>query len=285
MKLFRNNFFKIIIISIIIIIIVMMVGLVLYSLNKDLDLKEDNQGNVTEQYQNLDEPEDNQNNVTEQYKNLDEPEVNVDNGEDENTIEDSMKVIDGDIYSYGSKIGFIDEDNININLDKKVFTFSGDINKIYFWKPSEKIIVFSYDNLRISNGLYRANSGRGPIEIVYNCNGPLVDIENIKVEYCETNGMDYLTQYEFSDLSSSGFGTGGGTSWMWYKLYIKKINGVDFVLQGIIGDDRVDGPRFYTQEQKEKYDKLSSKNYLDDLLKEKKVNENIEKWDNFVNKL
>ncbi|MCK4795938.1 MAG: hypothetical protein KAT05_01080 [Spirochaetes bacterium] len=268
MKLFRNNFIKLIIISIIIIIIVIIISLAQYLSNKDLNLKEDNQSNITEQYQYLNESED-----------------NIDNREDENTIEDSIKVIDGDIYSYGNKIGFIEEDSININLDKKVFTFSGDINKIYFWEPNEKIIVFSYDNLGISSGLYRPNSGRSPIEIVYSCSGPLVDIENIRVEYCETNGVNYLTQYEFSDLSSSGFGTGGGTSWMWYKLYIKKINGVDFVLQGIIGDDWIDGPNFYTQKQNEKYNILSKKKYLDDLLRKKKVNENIENWDNFVDKL
>lgn len=208
------------------------------------------------------------------------------------------QIIENKIYSLGLERGFIKGDEIIIYLyegyldeDKKQqykksknLSFVGNINKIEF--PSILIPKnFYYNRLEITTEV------KGPYQIYkpvtkvnYQCDGPLIYYSNgepVNYQYCETNGKDFLTQYEFSAADGIGFATGGGHSDRWYKLYIKKVNEQNLFFIGELKGDFADTD--FSNYEKE-FNRLSTQEYLDEIIEDKENQEKIKQWDYFIEK-
>lgn len=140
---------------------------------------------------------------------------------------------------------------------------------------------------------WTSNSGSAleiPIEeITFSCDGPLAYEKGVEEQlpsfYCETNGEDFLEQYEFNSIPVQ-LGTGGGFAEYWKKIYIRKIDGENFVFMGALnGEGAHDRGKEYntiTPSGQEEYEKYANKAYLDQILADPENQERIASWDAFV---
>ena len=197
---------------------------------------------------------------------------------------------DNVIYYGDEARGFLADDKINIYLRDEILSFEGDVKKLSFGIVEGMDYNFYYDNLEISNTFRRPYAFPGEInmnKVSYKCDGPLLIGGKIPNYYCKTNNEDLLSQFEFSAANGNGFATGGGYSEFWYKLYIKKINGINYTFSSRLIGDTIDSDDKYSNVKKydEDYQRLSNKKYLDEILTDEENKKKIEEWDEFVEKI
>ncbi len=140
---------------------------------------------------------------------------------------------------------------------------------------------FDYNGLEISDKARCPYAICKPVnEVSYKCDGPLIYESNDDPApnyYCETNGRDNLTQYEFSPANGTGFATGGGYITGWYKLYIKKFGNKNIFFFGNLKGDTYDTD--IDSADSKKFKKLSQKAYLDEILRDEENKKRIAEWD------
>ena len=177
------------------------------------------------------------------------------------------------------------------------------------------IVGFAY------NGLDLSTTFDGPFgyeeikynKISYKCDGSLVKTINPKEDvpnyFCVSNGRDSLSQFEFSGAGGYVVFTGAEAGQNWYKLYLRKINGTNYIFAGDICDNDDNANRdedFYLNEtaynkmlNQEKisicaaiygggydgdkaYKKIANITYLNHLLKSDYAQNYIKTWDKMV---
>ena len=189
-------------------------------------------------------------------------------------------------------------------IQDKTFSFVGSLDKINpvdgaFYGARDLWAFYYGDDFEVTNQL------NGPYAVYTNdvkastmnfkCDGPSVnytngkdpfDLNRVEVPwfYCETNGEDWLTQYEFSGAEGLVIMTGGGYGERWYKLYLKKVKGENLIFIGTLSGDDIDTEDSYEggAEALKKMRAVSSKAYLDELLKKEDNIKKIAEWDAFV---
>lgn len=223
------------------------------------------------------------------------------NSEDNNGRKEMIKIsgnehvgyvyLKDNVIYHGDEIrGFLADDKINIYLGDEILTFEGDLKKLSFGIVEGMNWNFYYDTLEISNtfqGPYAIYEKTNMDKISYKCDGSLLVTskgEQFPNYYCETNSKDFLSQYEFSAANGNGFATGGGYSEFWYKLYIKKINGINYTFSSRLIGDTTDSDDKHSNIKKynEDYQRLSNKKYLDEILTDEENKKKIEEWDEFI---
>ena len=214
---------------------------------------------------------------------------------------DTISVKDNKIFYSGEERVFIENDILNIILDGKIISFPGDIEKIGF-VPINTFKQFYYGDKEHPNLLIFTGSVVGPYKtyeptekVNYECNGSLADNGNLDFYLCETNGENFLTQFEFNAADSLGFATGGGVDATWRKIYIKKVGDIDLIFIGRL-DQFFDYPKAsagisstpcqdgadYNQEMCDRLKTVESEDYLLELIKDPEVQNKISEWDRFV---
>lgn len=212
----------------------------------------------------------------------------------------SQIVMEGnDIYFSGIKRGEISGQNVSLDLgDDLRVTFPGkpgDFQYAGHGRPEEAdatmihSIRINHDPwLSLSDFVTAAYRPYKPVDAVsYHCNGSLVktfsegaDVPNF---YCETNGVDFLSQYEFSTAGIGDFATGDAPNVDWNKIYIKKAGEKNVFVFLNLGSEE-DGASIYGNET-EKVAEASKKAYLDMLLAKSSIAERIKMADEFVKHL
>ncbi len=162
---------------------------------------------------------------------------------------------------------------------------------------------FSYNDLEISPKLYSPYRINQTIEtpaenakITYKCDGSLAKqmlertkkyTENFPNFYCETNGKDYLTQYEFG--AADGYPvltTGAEVGESWEKIYIKKVAGLNYIFRGSVwrvGGNADDSNIWWSiDEPEDKYKRVTSKSNLDELIKDPEFTKSLALWQPIV---
>jgi hypothetical protein len=187
-------------------------------------------------------------------------------------------VLEDKIFYYGQEIGTFADGKI-------IIPFGGEGEKYSFpGNPQKLSLLFGYpvydDTLIIAEP--RALSLSQKPEMTYDCSGPLKPPS--PYFYCETNGKNYLEQYEFGP--GMGFGTGGGDTLFWHKMYLKNIDGRDIVFAGALtGDtfftDLPEDDPFMPAMQKEK-ERLQSRKYLDEIIQNTANKEKERIWNGVV---
>ncbi len=221
--------------------------------------------------------------------------------EEDINVDNKVKIVKDDLNDNDNI-----KDNTTNNLNKiefydNEFSFSWDIDKI---KPHwiDWTENFFYNWLEVSKTFkWPYRYGEADIEnISFSCDWSLILWKWVDWEYCETNWVDFLSQFEFSPADWIGFATWGELDEQWYKLYIKKINEINYIFIGKIWD-RLDIKPWLCDEEKsskchnseedinnyneyiKERDYISSKNYLDKILENSLNKEKIKDWDIFVN--
>jgi hypothetical protein len=112
-------------------------------------------------------------------------------------------------------------------------------------------------------------------------------------EYCETNGKDYLKQFEYASVAgNASCSTGGGFGLYWNVMYSKNLNGQNYLFVAKLnGRSQGDYWHFqsmdvteYCTEEGVCYD-FDSKEYLDYLLEMEENQHRLAEWDKFVQSL
>jgi hypothetical protein len=222
-----------------------------------------------------------------------------------------------DIYCHNEKVGKLQDGRIYMKIYGKTVSVeetrlhgtdnTPDISELscIYESPLDKAayVGFSYYGLEISPHLYPPYAVYQTIEtpeqnqeITYKCDGSLVKLpksesgadfgiytKNAPNYYCETNGQDYLTQYEFQ--GASGYPiltTGGEYGEQWSKIYIKKQPGLNYFFLASISFDPQMADVWFAGDSQEKYQQLIAKSYLDELLKNPQVTQSQALWDTIV---
>lgn len=204
-----------------------------------------------------------------------------------------------DIYCSGLKVGKFENGRIYMKLYDQVVS----VKQSYLSGPNPgiwglgceyeyggavdgKYEGFSYQGLEVSPRMYPPYGVNQTIEtpaenakITYKCDGSLAKKAgaNYPNFYCETNGKDSLTQYEFS--GADGYPiltTGADYGESWDKIYIKKVNGLNYIFRGSVAGGSVVG--WSSDESEEKYKTITAKTYLDDLLKAPEFTKSLALW-------
>jgi len=200
---------------------------------------------------------------------------------------DFLTVKNGIIYHYfgyskiKSTVGYLSENKINIFIDNNVISFIGDLKKLQGanWQGMLNDIVF-YDDLMIGKDYHSPYGNPENLKIKFNCSRPL-STDLASIYDCKTDNKSFVSYYTFSDADIDAKATGGETTLSWKKIYIKNIKGTNYIIEGRIGDKRVDTA--FNTDDKEKIKQISSRNRLDSIVTNNK--ELIQRWDNFVNSL
>ena len=203
-------------------------------------------------------------------------------------------VKDGIIYYNREKRGSVTGEKITVIFgDKEEITLEGEPGKLMLGGiiDENEFSQFTYDDLHVTTRIC------GPYMIyrqvknpTYACDGSFMTDNEGNQEphyYCDTNGKDYISQYEFNGVTSycsedgTGFATGGEVTKTWNKMYMKKINGKNIYIFGMLKQDFID-----LYEAKEGvYQNTISKKYLDTLLSDNENKETVKKWDTIVQSL
>lgn len=207
-------------------------------------------------------------------------------------LQEGVELKNDKIFFNNKERGHIRNGKIFIKFKNDIISFNGDIGKVIFSEEGDNI--FYYNGLQVSDDFYCAYRNTYETvdkdEITFACDGPLADYKNgdftalgrdeVNWQYCETDGKEFLTQFELTAASGYQFGTGGGFIESWKKLYIKEVHSGSYIFTGNLGGDFIDSdPSFY---DKEKYKYISSKEYLDVLLAKGENENKIKEWDQFV---
>lgn len=180
-----------------------------------------------------------------------------------------LEIVDNMIYLYNTKRGWIKDNRIFIEFEDSIysFEFAEDFENLYFNPIQGYEHIIEYKGVSII-----LPTEKHKIQIVYKCSGPL--LHNQPYEYCETNEIDFLTQYEFGQAFGQ-FTSGANTTFHWNKIaIIKKLNDNVIFNSSLLGDiyDPTDQP------VPSEIERIKSKEYLDLILQNKK---NIEKQQQF----
>jgi len=201
-----------------------------------------------------------------------------------NGTENDSNIIYDDTNKY--ELGFKKDDKLNIYLGGGTASFAGNADKLRFLIPESSsfyypIKAFRYDDLEIASEIRRPYGGEEVISTIsYKCDGPFLKEE---IYYnCQTNGVDFLSQDEFSDVAPTSLVTGGGTERKWRKFYAKRFNGVDIIFIGELDGEYADPTE---PDYQNRYKVLATKDYLDTILQKKENIEKISKWEEFINGL
>jgi hypothetical protein len=133
-------------------------------------------------------------------------------------------------------------------------------------------------------------------KISFKCDGSLVKkpksesgadwknfTKNVPNYYCETNGKDFLSQFEFQTASVYPvLTTGGDYGEGWVRVYIKKAPDLNYFLLGSVTAAGGANDYWITGDSSEKYAQLTKKDYLDGLLKNPKVLQSVTLWQNIA---
>lgn len=212
----------------------------------------------------------------------------------------SKEIQGNSIMSFGRKRAEFNGNNITLFFhDTPEIHFAGDSEKLSFFglEVEPKTDVAYYEGLTINTKLawpYSIyNNSFDPVKISFVCDGPAIPytphatesddgaLKKTLARFCKTNTKDLLRQYEFSavDVAGVGFATGGEIEEQWYKLYIKKIQGHNYFFIGKLKGEKLSSD---TENRAAVYNRLSSADFLEGLLKDPQNKANIEKWDTFV---
>ncbi len=151
--------------------------------------------------------------------------------------EGSFEVKNDEIFVKGVKVGYVKNNIIYLQIHGKTINFPGNLRDLSFGSVDAapfNVGGFSLYGLTYYpqyRGPYAVYKPIDPTKISYVCNGPLVFNGNgtpRPFQYCETNGKDSLSQYEYSG-AGDGFSTGAGYGEIWQKVYVKRLNGVNFI--------------------------------------------------------
>lgn len=149
----------------------------------------------------------------------------------------SFEVKNDEIFVKGVKVGYVKNNIIYLQIHGKTINFPGNLQNLSFGSVDAapfNVGGFSLYGLTYYpqyRGPYAVYKPIDPTKISYVCNGSLVLNSNgtpRPFQYCETNGKDSLSQYEYSG-AGDGFSTGAGYGEIWQKVYIKRLNGVNFI--------------------------------------------------------
>ncbi len=196
-----------------------------------------------------------------------------------------------------------------VSYEGQEFSYIGDSQRIYIsdnplyekQKDFSYILSEKFSHSRDFSGYVLASKNFGILEmqttniflknlesvgrkVTYTCDGPLLKGKWAK---CETNGKDYLTQYEFGGVCGLFYrGTGAGMSQGWNKIYIKKIEGKDFYFFTCVDEDKNMVSREDQFTEGDSYEKkatrLSQIAFLENILKDPENQKNIKTADDFV---
>lgn len=160
---------------------------------------------------------------------------------------------ENDIYLAGEKVGDVLPDGtVTLEYDGKMISFkagSGDdtpeeiVGKIFNMnndQTGKRSLMYDnhYGYLDIGKtffGPYDTMKDFNPENISFECDGTaILDLADgkVKVAKCETNGTDYLTQYECSPGAVNPIVTGGEVTLSWEKNYVKKAGDEIYVFSG-----------------------------------------------------
>lgn len=149
----------------------------------------------------------------------------------------SFEVKNDEILIKGVKVGYVKNNIIYLQIHGKTINFPGNLQDLSFGSVDAapfNVGGFSLYGLTYYpqyRGPYAVYKPIDPTKISYVCNGSLVFNSNgtpRPFQYCETNGKDSLSQYEYSG-AGDGFSTGAGYGEIWQKVYVKRLNGVNFI--------------------------------------------------------
>lgn len=174
------------------------------------------------------------------------------------------------IYYYGIEIGTFDNGKISISFQGNTYSFTG--NPEYLTKHEMIEGVYFYKDISIN----LPDNNRKEPKIIYECASSLLPSK--PYFYCDTNGKNHLTQYEFGE-SYRQFSTGGGFPLKWKKIYIKNIDEKNIVFEGVLGGDTYDPTESPTQTE---IQRIESKEYLDKINQSTSKKENEKEWDILV---
>ena len=183
-------------------------------------------------------------------------------------------VRDGIIFEDGEEIGAFSEGKISFCSAENEYSFSGDPESFH----KDRMANTYYKRIRISPP-HEYWEDSGP-KITYECDSSLVPSQ--PYFYCETNGKDYLEQYEFG-RSYRRVAPETTTESYWRKILVKKINGVDVLFQIILQNTNVSDDVYGHYKSLLKYDLIEDLNYPNeqslnmDYRKKKELAERIEK--------
>jgi len=180
-------------------------------------------------------------------------------------------IISGDkIYYYGTEIGSFSNGKIYISFQGNTYFFTG--NPKYLRKDEMIEGVYFYKDISIN---LPDNKHKEP-KIIYECTDSLLPLK--PYFYCNTNGNNYLTQYEFGE-NYRQFSTGGGFSLKWKKIYIKNISGKNIIFEGFLEGDTYNLTESPTQAEVQK---IKSKEYLDKINQNASNKKNEKEWDTLI---
>lgn len=214
-----------------------------------------------------------------------------------------VPVIKGDdIFCFDKKIGTYKNGRLYMKLDDKIVSFVppklsgtdvGDFNLNDLMcessnaRPDDEGYTnyqyshFIFQGLEVSTKLYGSYAVYKTIEtpednnkITYRCDGSLAKTGDKVGEYtkdepyfdCQTNGRDFLTQYEFNGAAGAPIlTTGGDYGKKWNKIYIKRLDGLNYIFMGSLSLNYEDN--WSSDYSMEKFRELSSRDALNELLK------------------
>lgn len=151
-----------------------------------------------------------------------------------------------DIYLCSSKkIGKTLNGRIFIDFDGSTYSFDGDMKGLGLLDydgctdaPSDWNSRITYDGLLIN-----LPKKSDLVQVTYVCDAPL---SGIIFEYCDTNGKDRISEYEFG----KGY-LGRNYENNWEKVFIKKTGGKNIVFEGILSDFVISDSLLYADKPSE----------------------------------
>ncbi len=169
-------------------------------------------------------------------------------------------------------------------------------------KKTPQYANFSYQGLDVSTKIYSPNDGIynsiiSPAEnkeITYRCDGSLVKMANKDGKYtvnepyfnCDTNGKDYLTQFELNGATVyPDLALDNRYSKEWKKIFIKKVDNVNYVLMATLHDSDNDVWLSDADNAQEKLISLSQERYLINLKKDPWNSQGQAQWQQMVDSL
>jgi|GEM_PF-1453301 hypothetical protein len=197
-------------------------------------------------------------------------------------LPESVTVSDSKIFFYEKEAGYIEDSIIHIRMEDGYVSFKGELGKITPY-PFERKSGFFYDGLEVSDTVAcRYAICEFYDTVSYACDGPIIKKESLITPQwagCESNGKDYLAQYEFDAGNGNGFTTGGEVDYSWYRFYMRRFGDKDLFFFGNMGESWWEGNPDPNAEH------IKTKAYLDELLTDETNKQTIARWDEFVNSL
>jgi hypothetical protein len=235
-------------------------------------------------------------------------------GEERSAQDFFAPVLKGDdIYCFDQKVGTHKNGRVYMKLNDKVISFvapnlSATESDVFDIKdmtcesenvrPDDKGNValkysnFYYQGLEVSTKLYGPYSVYKSVEtpeennkITFRCDGSLAKTAETSGKYtksepyfdCQTNQKDFLEQFEFSGAAGHQvLTTGGDYGKYWQKIFIKRLAGLNYIFSSSVSSDYKDS--WSSDSSIDKFKEMSSRQALDELLKNPKYTRTIALW-------